>query len=363
VPTGDVIGKGGFSSETGSGLELCCDWYAVRTGENQAELTMTVSIRHATIQLNSLKENITLNLGNHTEKMDQPALNYRGGKTVTVFGTRTCPVELTAGSNVLPLNVQWHYNGSYGGQSLKTIECGGNITLENGPEPTPTPEPQPDPEPVYASMAGTVHDITAARYTIQLANGMSLTVDPSVCRLAYGELTEGCSCTVYYANEPTEETIYLVDIYGESPAPDGGTDVEPEPDPAEPDPEPDPVEPEPEPEPVKVDMTGTYKAQGKSGIEIKIKEKGNGYEITVTWTKDENERNKWVFHGSFDADGKLKYTDCVKTLEKRGENGEFAVAEEVYRDGHGSLSFDAQSGRLTWKDEKEDLGKDLVFAK
>ena len=47
-----------------------------------------------------------------------------------------------------------------------------------------------------------------------LANGLKVKVDPSVCRIAYGTIAEGCSCTVYYTDYPSTETIYLVDIYG-----------------------------------------------------------------------------------------------------------------------------------------------------
>ena len=265
VPTGDIIGKGGFSSETGTALDLYCDWFAVRTGPNQAEVTMNVGIRHASIQLNALADNVTLTLGNGIVKMNQPALNYQGGKTSTVFGNRTFSIQLPEGTVELPMNVQWRFKGTYSGRYFGTIECGGMITLENKAEPTPTPEPTPDPEPIYASMAGNVYGVgTGEDYVIVLSNGETVTVDPSVCRLLYGELAEGCSCTVYYENVPTRENIYLVDIYGESP------EVEPEPtetpaepteepapteepgsDPAEPDPEPDPapVDPEPEPEP------------------------------------------------------------------------------------------------------------------
>ena len=63
-------------------------------------------------------------------------------------------------------------------------------------------------------MAGIVHEILEEQYTIELANGLSVKVDPSVCRIAYGKIAEGCSCTVYYTDYPSTETIYLVDIYG-----------------------------------------------------------------------------------------------------------------------------------------------------
>ena len=179
---------------------------------------MDVSIRSASIQLNALDNAIVLSITGQTAKMNQPTVDYRGGMTTTRFGSRSFTVDLAPGSNEFFMNVIWNYKGSYGGHSLDVIECGGSITLDNGPEPTPTPEPEPEPtptpEPVYASMAGIVHDIEAARYTIELANGQTVTVDPEICRLAYGLLAEGCSCTVFYTDEPSEESIYQVDIYG-----------------------------------------------------------------------------------------------------------------------------------------------------
>ena len=391
APSGETIAMGGFSSDTETGLDLCCDWKAVRTGEHQAEVKMDISIRSASITLNRVENGISLSLGKQTASMTQPALDYTGGKTTTYFDSRSFPVELGAESSELLLNVIWRFNGSYGGQPLDLIECGGTITLPGEPEPTPEPtaeptpepapeptaepepeptaepepeptaepepeptaepepeptaepepeptaepepEPTPEPEPVYASMAGTVHDITAERYTIHLANGLTVTVDPSVCRLAYGMLAEGCSCTVYYADYPTDETIYLVDIYGVT----EGLD----------------------PNPGKLAVAGKYKSQG---IEIEIKDSGRTegeYKVTVSWPKD-GETSKWVFFGSFNAEGLLQYTGCTKTVTRTGEDGQTSE-ETVYEDGQGSLKFDEATKHLTWKDGKEDAGKDLIF--
>ena len=34
-----------------------------------------------------------------------------------------------SGSITLPLQVEWHFGGSYSGTALDVIECGGNVTL------------------------------------------------------------------------------------------------------------------------------------------------------------------------------------------------------------------------------------------
>ena len=332
IPSGDIIAQGGFSSDTGTLLNLCCDWTAVRTGEDMANVVLRISIRSATIRLNKLDKGIRITFDKQSADLTQPAVDYKGGMTTTYLGSATFPVELADGSNEFPMNVVWHFNGSYGGKTLKTIECGGNVVLTEAPEP----EPEPEPEPVLASMAGTVTAITDEQYTIELANGLTVSVDPSICRLAYGSLEEGCSCTVYYTDSPSAETIYLVDLYGVE-------ELEPEPDaPA---------------------MIGSYKDNKNLKMEIMVKAaEKEEYTVTVLWTKEGGEKIKWVFHGKFDDDSVLSYTDCVKTTERTIAGGQTTEQQE-YKDGHGKLIFDAETNRLTWKDEKEDIAKDLFFEK
>ena len=84
--------------------------------------------------------------------------------------------------------------------------------------------------------------------------------------------------------------------------------------------------------------------------------------MTIYFPKNGDTRSKWVFHGSFDAEGVLTYTDCVKTVEVLGEDGQRS-SETQYSDGSGKLSFNNETERLTWKDEKEDVAKDLSFEK
>jgi len=196
-------------------------------------------------------------------------------------------------------------------------------------------------------------------YRIELANGQVVAVNPSVCRLAYGTLNVGCSCTVYYENEPSTETIYLVDVYGEvEPAPEPEPTQEPEPTeepaPTE-EPQPEPTE---EPQPETLDVIGNYAEKNNGSFTIKVEKSDNAskgeYKITIT-RKGDSGSTKWVLYGSFNADGKLSYSNCQKTSDIEGE--------ATYSDGKGSLSFDKGSKRLTWKDEKENAGKDLVFEK
>ena len=70
---------------------------------------------------------------------------------------------------------------------------------------------------VYGSMSGTVYDTWSNVYRIYLANGTSVQVSRSRCDVVYGDLVDGCSCTVYYvAYSNGSYDIYQVDIYGDT---------------------------------------------------------------------------------------------------------------------------------------------------
>ena len=90
---------------------------------------------------------------------------------------------------------------------------------------------QPAPQPTYGSMSGAAHE-GGAGYAIDLQNGMSVFADGWLCSLS-GEFYDGASCTVYYTEPVSNESIYRVEIYGSAPS------YQPEPEPY--------VEPEPEP--------------------------------------------------------------------------------------------------------------------
>ena len=69
---------------------------------------------------------------------------------------------------------------------------------------------------VYGSMSGTVYDTWSNVYRIYLSNGTTVQVSRSKCNI-YGDLYDGCSCTVYYvAYASGSYDIYSVDIYGDT---------------------------------------------------------------------------------------------------------------------------------------------------
>ena len=115
-------------SETGTGLDLLCEWRAVSVEGNKAEVTLTIGVRSASLYLNEWIDCIGLRVGDRTATMTQPGLDYTGGTTSHTFGSRTFTVDLSGGSS-FPVAVEWHYNGDYGGTHIDVLECGGTITL------------------------------------------------------------------------------------------------------------------------------------------------------------------------------------------------------------------------------------------
>lgn len=128
APAGKELGSGQFRSDTGTGLNLMCEWRAVSVEGNKAEITLTVGIRSASIYLNEWVDCIGLRVGDKTGSMTQPALSYEGGDTGHTFGSKTFTVDLSGGSS-FSVAVEWHYNGDYGGTHFDVIECGGTISL------------------------------------------------------------------------------------------------------------------------------------------------------------------------------------------------------------------------------------------
>lgn len=129
LPSGQLLGSGSFHSETGTGLNLICDWKAVSVEGNKAEITLTVSAESYSLHLSDMGNNVFISVGGQPAEMAQPQMAHDGGYTVTTFGTRTFTLPLNEGTNNFSVAVEWHFNGSYSGTPLDVIECGTTITL------------------------------------------------------------------------------------------------------------------------------------------------------------------------------------------------------------------------------------------
>ena len=129
MPSGQFLGSGSFRSDTGTGLNMICDWSAVSVEGNQAKVTVTISAESFSIYLSNMGNNVFVSVGGQTGALAQPELEHDGGYTVTTFGTLEFTLPLAEGSNDFSVAVEWHYNGSYSGVAMDVIECGGTITL------------------------------------------------------------------------------------------------------------------------------------------------------------------------------------------------------------------------------------------
>ena len=129
MPSGQFLGSDSFRSDTGTGLNMICDWSAVSVEGNQAKVTVTISVESFSLYLSNMGNNVFVSVGGQTGALTQPELEHDGGYTVTTFGTLEFTLPLAEGSNDFSVAVEWHYNGSYSGVAMDVIECGGTITL------------------------------------------------------------------------------------------------------------------------------------------------------------------------------------------------------------------------------------------
>ena len=111
-----------------------------------------------------------------------------------------------------------------------------------------------------------------------------------------------------------------------------------------------------------MNFVGTYVC-GRADIVIGATDQANGAEATIRWSSSAAEHSEWAMSGTFDADTlTFEYADCVKTDFVYNEDGGIESQTEVYKDGKGTMVFtEGDPLTLTWKDEVEDAGKDMVF--
>jgi len=132
VPSyGQTIASGSFASNTGVGLNLQADWTARAVSATQVELTVSVSISSYSLQLSALPGGVILALDAQSVRMDQPAVNIEeNGYHLTPIGSRSFTLDLAEGGSAsYLLHVEWLFGGSYSGQEMPEIDCGGNIAL------------------------------------------------------------------------------------------------------------------------------------------------------------------------------------------------------------------------------------------
>lgn len=187
-------------------------------------------------------------------------------------------------------------------------------------------QPQP---PVYGTMAGNIHNIGGMYHSIDLANGQSVTIPDSICNVVYGDMAEGCSCTVYYRDYPAEENIYSVDVYGVT------TGL---------------IIPDQQP-PQITGMSGNY-SNGRGGMTVSGSP--GYYSVYVNWSSSASEHTEWSFSGDFDNYGVMYYNNCTMTTTTYDDNGNEMPQKFTYN-GSGILSYSAAGETMTWTDYNGDI--------
>ena len=84
--------------------------------------------------------------------------------------------------------------------------------------------------------------------------------------------------------------------------------------------------------------------------------------ITVTQETGINQATKWFVEGALDTETMtIEYTGCRKAACYLDKNGNVVSEENEYEDGTGRFVINEEDQSITWTDDAEDAGKDLVF--
>ena len=129
---GKLLGSGSFSSHTGAHIDIRADWEARVSGDTDISVRVTVYLNSYSIYVNALPNCLNIGLNGQYVALDSPAISYDSNTALltTELGSQSFTVQLPAGnSRDLDLQAEWHWGGTYGGEYIPVIECGGTFTL------------------------------------------------------------------------------------------------------------------------------------------------------------------------------------------------------------------------------------------
>lgn len=131
VPVPTTLSSGSFRSDTGTGLNIVADWSVQSLNQNQVTVTVSVSAISFALHTQTLPNAVNIGLNGQYVSLEAPAINYDGGEQmITSLASRSFTVDLPSNSSTtLALQVEWQFNGVYGGTELPVIECGGSISI------------------------------------------------------------------------------------------------------------------------------------------------------------------------------------------------------------------------------------------
>ena len=131
APVGQVLDSGSVRSQTGLPIDVRADWVATVLDIDRVQVQVTVVLESYALQLAESYKSVNVSVGDQYASCNSPAVDYDGSaKLETVLGTTTHTLYLAQGtSDVFPLAVEYHFGGTYSGEELPVIECGGSIIL------------------------------------------------------------------------------------------------------------------------------------------------------------------------------------------------------------------------------------------
>ena len=132
IPTGTSLGNGTFRSDSGTSINIHADWSAVVSGANTVDVTVTAYVDSYSLYTTASPDVLNIAVDGQYFSLASPAIEIptTTQPLSTQINSRTVTVTLSGGeTRNIPVEVIWHYRGTYSGTYLDSIECGGTITL------------------------------------------------------------------------------------------------------------------------------------------------------------------------------------------------------------------------------------------
>ena len=128
---GELLGTDTFSSQTGLGIDLSVDWRVTTLNAEEVSVSITVNVlSHALYSLNPVP--LGINVGGQYVTLQSNTVDYDGSASLAshTLGSQTFTVKAPAGQTTsIPVEVSWHYGGTYGENDVPVIECGSYINV------------------------------------------------------------------------------------------------------------------------------------------------------------------------------------------------------------------------------------------
>ena len=127
---GDPLGSGSFSSSYGLGIDLVSDWSVSVVDAESVSVTVTVSVQSGTLYSGPVP--LGISVGGQYQALTANSVNYdRTAVGKHTLGSQSFTAAAPAGQvSTIPVQASWHFGGSYGGNELPVLECGGTISVK-----------------------------------------------------------------------------------------------------------------------------------------------------------------------------------------------------------------------------------------